>query len=43
MRRRKYYKKRKGRKRLRGIPYIYKNKVYLGKRPKQVVVQFQNL
>ena len=33
MRRRKYYKKRRGRKRGRGIPYIYKNKVYLGKRP----------
>ena len=33
MRRRKYYKKRKRRKRGQGIPYIYKNKVYLGKRP----------
>ena len=33
MRRRKYYKKRRGRKRGRGIPYTYKNKVYLGKRP----------
>ena len=32
MRRRKYYKiKRK--KRGKGLPYIYKNKVYLGKRP----------
>ena len=25
----------------RGIPYIYKNKVYLGKNLKQVLVQFQ--
>ena len=33
MRRRNYYKKRKGRKRGRGIPYIYKNKVYIVKRP----------
>ena len=33
MRRRKHYLKRRGRKRGRGIPYIYKNKVYLGKRP----------
>ena len=33
MRRRKYYKKRRGRKRGRGIPNTYKNKVYLGKRP----------
>ena len=33
MRRRKYYKKRRGGKRGRGIPYTYKNKVYLGKRP----------
>ena len=33
MRRRKYYKKRRGRKRGREIPNIYKNKVYLGKRP----------
>ena len=33
MRRRRYYKKRRGRKRGRGIPYIFKNKVYLGKRP----------
>ena len=33
MRRRKYYKKRRGRKRGREIPYTYKNKVYLGKRP----------
>ena len=34
MRRRRYYrKKRKSRKRGRGIPYIYKNKLYLGKKP----------
>ena len=33
MRRRNYYKKRKGRKRGRGIPYIYENKVYIVKRP----------
>ena len=33
MRQRKYYKKRRGRKRGWGIPYIYENKVYLGKRP----------
>ena len=33
MRRRRYYKKKRGRKRGRGIPYIYKNRVYLGKRP----------
>ena len=33
MRRRKYYEKRRGRKRGRGIPYTYKNKVYLGKKP----------
>ena len=31
--RRKRYKKKRGRKRGRGIPYIYKNRVYLGKRP----------
>ena len=34
MRRKRYYrKKRRGRKRGRGIPYIYKNHVYLRKRP----------
>ena len=33
MRQRKCYKKQRGRKRGPGIPYIYKNKVYLGKRP----------
>ena len=33
MRRRRYYKKRKGKKRGRGLPYIYKNRVYLGKIP----------
>ena len=33
MRRRRYYrKKRKSRKRGREIPYIYKNKLYLGKK-----------
>ena len=32
MRWRRYYKKKRGRKRGRGIPYIYKNRVYLGKR-----------
>ena len=32
MRRRKYYKKRRGGKRGRGISCIYKNKVYSGKR-----------
>ena len=33
MRRRKYYKIRRRKKRGKGLPYIYKNKVYLGKRP----------
>ena len=33
MRRKRYYNKKRGRKRGRGIPYIYKNRVYLGKRP----------
>ena len=33
MRRKRYYKKRRGRKRGRGLPYIYKNRVYLEKRP----------
>ena len=34
MRRKRYYrKKRRGRKRGREIPYIYKNQVYLRKRP----------
>ena len=32
MRRKRYYNKIRGRKRGRGIPYIYKNRVYLGKR-----------
>ena len=31
MRRRKYYKIRRRKKRGKGLPYIYKNKVYLGK------------
>ena len=30
---RKRYKKKRGRKRGQGIPYNYKNRVYLGKRP----------
>ena len=33
MRRRKYYKIRRRKKRGEGLPYIYENKVYLGKRP----------
>ena len=33
MRRRKYYKIRRRKKRGKGLPYIFKNKVYLGKRP----------
>ena len=33
MRRRKYYKIRRRKKRGKGLPYIYKNKVYLGKIP----------
>ena len=34
MARKKYAKKRKGnRKRGRGIPYIYKNRIYFGKKP----------
>ena len=34
MARKKYLKKRKGnRKRGRGIPYIYKNRIYFGKKP----------
>ena len=33
MRQRKYYKIRRRKKRGKGVPYIYKNKVYLGKRP----------
>ena len=34
MRRRKYYRKnRRSRKRGRGLPYIYNNRIYLGKRP----------
>ena len=32
MRRRRYYKRRKGKKRGRRIPYIYKNRIYLGKK-----------
>ena len=33
MRRRRYCKRIKGKKRGRGIPYIYKNIIYLGKKP----------
>ena len=33
MRRKTYYKKKRGRKKGEGIPYIYNNRVYLGKRP----------
>ena len=34
MRPRKYYRKnRRGRKRGRGLPYIYNNMIYSGKRP----------
>ena len=33
MRRGKYYKIRRRKKRGKGLPYIYKNKVYLGKIP----------
>ena len=33
MRQRRYYKRRKRKKRGRGIPYIYKSKIYLGKKP----------
>ena len=33
MRRGKYYKIRRRKKRGKGLPYIYKNKVYLGERP----------
>ena len=32
MRRKRYYRKRRGRKRGRGIAYIYNNRVYLGKK-----------
>ena len=35
MRRRKYYKIRRRKKRGKGLLYIYKNKVYLGKRPQK--------
>ena len=33
MRRKRYYKKKRGRRKGEGIPYIYKNRVYLGKGP----------
>ena len=35
MRRKRYYRKRSGRKRGRGIAYIYNNRVYLGKKPQK--------
>ena len=36
MRRRRYYRrKRRGAKRGWGIPYIYNNRIYLGKRPQK--------
>ena len=35
MRRKRYYRKRRGRKRGRGIPYIYNSRVYLEKRPQK--------
>ena len=33
MRRKRYYKRKIKRKRGRGIPYIYKNRIYIGKTP----------
>ena len=33
MRRRRYYKRRKGKKRGREIPYIYKSRIHLRKKP----------
>ena len=33
MRRKRYYKRKRKRKRGTGFPYIYQNRVYLGKRP----------
>ena len=33
--RRHYKRKRRGAKRDQGIPYIYKNRIYLGKRPQK--------
>ena len=36
MRRRKYYRTNKrGRKRGRGVPYIYSKRIYLGKKPQK--------
>ena len=40
MRRRKYYKIRRRRQRGKGLPYIYKNRVYLGKRPQTGTERF---
>ena len=33
MRRKRQYKKKKPKKRGRGIPYIYKSRIYFGKKP----------
>ena len=33
--RRHYRRKRRGAKRSRGIPYIYNNRIYIGKRPQK--------
>ena len=35
MRRKIYYRKRRGRKRGRGIAYIHNNRVYLGEKPQK--------
>ena len=35
MRRKRYYRKRGGRKRGQGIPYIHNNRAYLGKKPQK--------
>ena len=44
MRRRKYYKtNRRYKKRGRGVPYIYNNRVYLGKKHKKELGQFHFL
>ena len=42
MARKKYVKKRKGNtKKGRGIPYIYKNRIYFGKKPEKLLRVFQ--
>ena len=33
MRRRSWFRTKKRKKRVKGIPYIYKNRIYFGKRP----------